>query len=576
MNTKLRNIQFQLMWNRLISVVEEEAQTLIRTAFGTSTREAGDLSAGVYDTAGSMLAQAVTGTPGHVNSMAKTVGHVLRKFPLETMAPGDSYITNDPWLGTGHLSDVVVVTPCFRGEIPVAFFACTLHVVDIGGLGGGGGARQVYEEGLTLPIIKLVDRGRINEGLIDLIRANVREEVQVVGDIYSEITANEAGCRRLLAMMAEFGIERLDELAAHILERSREASLEAIRMLPFGIYSSSMTTDGVEGPISLNATVAIGPDGIDVNFPDCPGLTSLGFNVPLCYTEAYTCFGVKCAVAPQVPNNAGSLATIRVRAPEGSILNAPHPAPVQSRAVLGQLLPDLIFGCLEQAIPRRVLAEGASRLWSLRLTGGRGRVEASAEILRDATPFTVVCFHAGGMGARPMQDGLSATAFPSGVRNVPVEITEMNSAVLFWRKEFRSDSGGAGEQRGGLGQILEIESAEAKPFAAVTSFDRIKFPARGRKGGLAGAAGRLSFTSGKQLPGKGTHQVPSGERLLVEMPGGGGFGDPLRRDPERVAEDVRNGLVSHEAALADYGVALTLDCQVDVAATKRHRSKLAA
>jgi N-methylhydantoinase B len=547
-------IVFQVLWNRLIAVVEEQAQTLVRTAFGTATREAGDLSAGVYNKAGDMIAQAVTGTPGHVNTMAKSVVHVLRKFPLATMLPGDVFITNDPWLGTGHLNDLVVVTPVFRNGAAVALFACTLHVQDIGGLGIPGAARQVYEEGLNIPIMKLVDQGRMNEWLLDIVRANVREPIQVIGDIYSEIACNEIGSRRLLEMMDEYGLPDIEELSNAILVRSREASLEEIGKLRFGTYRNTMTVDGLDAPLDLTAALTIGPDGIDVDFSGTGGLSGKGINVPICYTEAYTTFGVKCIVGPRIPNNAASLATIRVTAPEGCILNAPFPAAVQARSIMGQMLPDVVFGCLRQAIPDGVPAEGTSCLWNVRLMGGHGRVDADPALLRRATLYTITGFHSGGTGARPRQDGLSATAFPSGVRNVPVEITEAMAPVLILRKEYRTDSGGVGTYRGGLGQVMEIESAEAMPFAIATTYDRIDHPPRGANGGGNGAAGRVRTTSGRVLSGKGHHSIAADDRLIVEMPGGAGYGDPAARDPARVARDLRDGLISPEAARAAYGV----------------------
>ncbi|HEU5096746.1 MAG TPA: hydantoinase B/oxoprolinase family protein [Reyranella sp.] len=576
-NHPLSRIEHQVMWNRLISVVEEQAQTLVRTAFGTATREAGDLSAGVYDTRGRMLAQAVTGTPGHVNSMAMSTRYVLDKIPIEKMNEGDAFIVNDPWQGTGHLNDIVIVTPTFRRGQPVGLFACTLHVVDIGGRGIIGEARQVYEEGIYLPITKIVDRGEVNEWLIDIIKANVREPVQVIGDIYSEIASNEVGGKRLVAMMDEFGLEHLDDLARHILDHSHEASLAAIGRLPHGTYRNAMMVDGINGrPMELKARLTIGPDGIDVDFAGSAGVVPHGINVPLCYTEAYTSFGVKCIVAPHVPNNAASLATIRVTAPEGCILNARHPAPVAGRSIIGQMLPDVVFGCLTQAVPGRVPAEGTSCLWNVRLMGGMGRVEGDAETLKDATSFNVTGFHSGGTGARPKLDGLSATAFPSGVRNVPVEITETNAPVLIWKKEYRTDSGGAGEFRGGLGQVMEIETAESKPFAISTSFDRVVFPPRGRLGGREGATGRVELVSGKVLPPKAQSSIPVGERLRISMPGGGGYGDPKERPVDRVVADVEKGLVSVARARDLYGVSLTADFKVDEAETAKLRAKVTA
>ena len=552
-NHPLSQIQHQVMWDRLIAVVEEQAQTLVRTAFGTPTREAGDLSAGVYDTEGRMLAQAITGTPGHVNSMAKSVGHVLAKIPLSEMNEGDVFILNDPWMGTGHLNDIVIVTPVFRHGSGVGFFADTLHVVDIGGRGIMGAANQVYEEGLYLPITKIVDQGKVNQWLMDIVAANVREPVQVLGDIYSLISSNEVGARRLLGMMDEFGLEHLDDLARHILDHSRTASLAAIARLRPGTYHNEMTTDGFNGkPMTFRATLTVGPDGIDVDYTGSPGVVAQGLNVPLCYTEAYTSFGVKCIVAPKVPNNAASLATIRVTAPEGCVLNAKHPAPVAARSVIGHLLPDVVFGCLIQALPEGVPAEGTSGLWNLRVMGGLGRVEGDPAVLAKATPFNATSFHSGGTGARPRADGLSATAFPSGVRNVAVEITETLAPLVVWKKEYRTDSGGAGEYRGGLGQVMEVASTEDMPFGISATFERVHFPARGRLGGLAGAAGRVELASGKTLPPKAHSSIPAGDRLLISMPGGGGYGDPRERDPSLIERDILRGYLTREEAEEQY------------------------
>ena len=316
-NDPLSPIRLQIMWDRLIAVVEEQALTLIRTGFSTSTREAGDLSAGVFDITGDMLAQAVTGTPGHVNSMARSVRHFLDRFPVEDMADGDVFLTNDPWKGTGHLHDFTFLTPCFRNGTLVALFASTCHVVDIGGRGMTSDGRSIYEEGLYIPLMRFAHAGKIDQAVIDIVTANVREPVQVIGDLHSLATCNDLACRRLCEMMDEFAITGLDRLGSHILERSRVASLEAIRALPTGTFRHEMRIDGLEEPVDLVAEMTIGEDGIDVDFTGSSGISSHGINVPLCYTEAYATFGVKCIVAPDVPNNAGSLANNPYHRTEG-------------------------------------------------------------------------------------------------------------------------------------------------------------------------------------------------------------------------------------------------------------------
>jgi N-methylhydantoinase B len=385
-NAALAQIHTQIMWNRLIAVVEEQAQAMIRTAFSTSVREAGDLSAGVFDRHGRMLAQAVTGTPGHVNSMANGVKYFLDVYPIETMKPGDHYITNDPWLTSGHLHDITVVTPSFyRGEA-VGLFANTIHVVDIGGLGMGPDGRQVFEEGLAIPIMPLAREGRMNEDLLRLVRANVREPLQVEGDIYACAACNDEGSRRLTEMMDEFEIANLDRLGDAILESSREATLARIRKLPQGIYRNTMIMDGYDKPLSLNAALTISGDGIHVDFDGTSPASSYGINVVLNYCLAYTAFGVKCLVAPDVPNNAGSLAPITVSAPEGCVLNAKRPWPVAARHTVGQMLPDVVFGCLHQVIKGGVPAEGASSLWNPQIFGGGSLVD-EVEEGTDANPL---------------------------------------------------------------------------------------------------------------------------------------------------------------------------------------------
>ena len=472
----LAQIQTQIMWNRLISVVEEQAQTLLRTAFSTTVREAGDLSAGVFDTKGRMLAQAVTGTPGHVNSMAIAVQHFLARYPNEVMREGDVYITNDPWLTCGHLHDLTVVTPVFRESRVIGSFACTAHVVDIGGRGFGPDARSVFEEGLYIPIMPLCREGRINEDLLEMVRWNVREPLQLEGDVHSLIACNRAGADRLLAMMDEFGLTDLDGLGKEIVERSRAATLAAIAELPKGTYRNKLTMDGYDEPITLAAAMTISNEGIHVDFTGTSPASNHGINVVLNYTTAYTSFGLKCIVAKDIPNNAGSLAPLTVSAPEGSILNVPRPWPVAARHVIGHMLPDLVFGCLHQAIPDRVPAEGAASLWIVQLRGGATAIDSEARrnAAFDPPEFEVALFNSGGAGARPTKDGLSATAFPSGVRTIPAEATEIVAPIVIWRKELASDSGGAGSLRGGLGQVIEIGGADGAPFSVLAQFERIQ------------------------------------------------------------------------------------------------------
>ena len=541
----LEQINKQIQWNRILSVVEEQAQVLVRTAFSTAAREAGDISAGVFDPSGRMLAQAVTGTPGHVNAMAASVGSFLEIYPIDVMEDGDVYVTNDPWKGTGHLNDFTVVTPTFRNEEIIGIFACTTHVVDVGGRGFGADGRQVYEEGLNIPIMPLAKRGDFSEIVFSIIRANVRNPVEVEGDLYSLASCNEVGGRRLLAMMEEFNLETLDELGDYIIKTSTQGMLKEVRELPFGVYKNAMRIDGYESELDLVCEMTISETGIDLDFNGTSPTSTYGINVPITYTEAYATFGVRCIIGSRVPNNAGSLAPVRIKAPVGCILNAPHPAAVTGRHVIGQMLPDVILGCLNQVIPDRVPAEGTSCLWNPVLLGGHGLTEYD---YGSAQPFAMNTFHSGGTGARPSKDGLDATAFPSGVKNTPIEINETIAPLIFWKKEYRTDSGGPGTHRGGVGQVMEISHSEDAPFAINSMFDRVIYPPRGRNGGGNGQTGRLYLKSGKEMKGKGRQSIPAGDRLIIEMPGGGGLGKAEDRDLKKVKSDVKNGFVSEGQA----------------------------
>jgi N-methylhydantoinase B len=571
MTDAMAAIRNQVMWNRLIAVVEEQAQIMIRTAFSTTVREAGDLSAGIFDLQGRMMAQAVTGTPGHVNSMAESVGHFLAKFPAGTMRPGDHYITNDPWLGTGHLHDLTVVTPAFHNGRVAGLFANTAHVIDVGGLGMGPEGRSVFEEGLYIPIVKCFDQGRANETFFDFIRAGSRLPVELEGDVYSLCACNDAGAKRLVEMMDEFGMDSLDRLAAFIFDSSLAATQQAIAALPRGTYRAEITSDGYEEPVTLRAAMTVLDDVIEVDYAGTDGLSQRGINVPAAYCRAYSCFGIKVVVAPEIPNNWASLSPFRMKIPEGCILNAPRPYPVSVRHVIGHLLPDLMMGCLHQAVPKRVAAEGASALWNPPLRGGAS-VSGQARGNRPVVPdFEIITFNSGGTGARPDLDGLDATAFPSGVRTMPVEATENVAPVVIWRKELRGGSGGAGRTRGGMGQIMEIGTKGDLEYAVNATFDRVANAPKGRDGGRDGAAGVVQLKSGARLRTKGFQVIPDDDRLILELAGGGGMGDPRTRDPALVARDVRDGLVSEQEARQVYGVALAADGAVDTVATANLR-----
>ena len=528
------NIQNQVMWNRLLSVVEEQGQTLVRTAFSPIVRECGDISAGVFDLEGRMMAQAVTGTPGHVNSMAESVKHFIYHFPLNTMNEGDIFITNDPWMGTGHLNDFVLTTPCFKDNKIVGLFSCTSHLTDIGGLGVGPDATDIHMEGLYIPMLKLADRGVMNTTLLKLVSQNTRQPVETEGDVYSLAACNDIGCKRLVEMMNEFEIDDLKNLSDFIYDKSLSAVENEIKKIPNGVYENSMMIDGFEKDIKLEAKLTVSDKSISVDYTGTSDKSKFGINVPLSYTKAYTCFGLSCLVSAEIPNNAGSLKPFEIDAPLGSILNAPYPAAVCARHIIGQMLPDVVFGCLEKAIPEKVPAEGASCLWNITF---RGKTDRGAN---NNSLFAVTAVVNGGTGARPNKDGLSATAYPSGVRGTPVEINEAVAPLLFLKKEYNPGSGGKGKYNGGLGQVIEIKSAIDEDMDLLASFDRIKFPARGRLNGGNGKPGQVSIKGKGKLNGKGTQVIKAGDILQIHTPGGAGLGDYSERDQVLLDKDLEN------------------------------------
>lgn len=540
--------RLQVMWNRLLAVVEEQGQVLIRTAFSPIVRECGDISAGIFDFQGRMLAQAVTGTPGHINTMAEAVKTLRGRFPLQEMKPGDIYMTNDPWIASGHLNDFLLLMPVFLDGAVVGFTSCTSHLADLGGLGMGPEGSDIHDEGLMIPPCRLVSEGEVNPLLLEIVKANSREPVANEGDIYALIACCETGAARLVEMMEEFGIGDLEALSEHIIETSRKGTLAEIAALPKGTWKHVLTVDGYDGPVDLHAALTIAGDHVLLDFSGTAECSPKGINVPLNYAAAYSVFALRLVIGPDIPNNAGSLEPFRVTAPKGCILNAQPPAPVAMRHTLGQMTPDLVYGCLSQALPDAIPAEGASCMYDLPMRHVPEAVDRGGEL------FALELVFNGGTGARPGLDGLSATAFPSGVWGSQVEITEAVAPVLFQRRELRQDSGGTGRTRGGLGQRIEIGTSKGQDFMVFLSVERVLNPAKGRMGGGDGAPGRIRIGhDGQDLPGKGQMRVAAGETLVFETPGGGGFGDPKERDAKAVERDVAAGFVSPGAARKDYG-----------------------
>jgi N-methylhydantoinase B len=524
-------VTLDICWSRLVGVVNEQAAALVRTSFTSIVREAGDLSAGVFDRRGFMVAQAVTGTPGHINSMALAMKHFLAAYPPATLEAGDVLITNDPWKTSGHLNDVTICSPVFRGSECVAFFASTCHSADIGGHVLSAEAREVYEEGLFIPIMKLYARGRLDPALAALIRANTRVPDLVLGDFHAQVAGGAVGGDRLLEFMDEFGLDRLEPLADEIIGRTERAMRLAIGRLKPGVYTYALTSDGFDEPITIRCRCSIEGETLSVDYAGSSPESRRGINVVMNYTEAYTTYGVKVIVSPDVPNNEGAFRPVRITAPEGSILNARHPAPVAARHIVGHFLPHVVAGALKEALPDRVMAEGSANIWGIQVAGKD----------LERKPFTYIFFTSGGTGARATKDGLSATAFPSGVLGTPAEVIETLSPLIIDKKALREGSGGGGRVRGGLGQAIVFRVRTREPFVCSILCDRTRIPAQGFFGGEPGALGAVLINGRPPENPKAEQRLGPNDVVEIRLPGGAGYGPAAERDPLLRERDALEG-----------------------------------
>lgn len=567
-------IQLEVLWNRLLSVANEQQTTLIRTAFSTIVRESLDLACGVFDTRGNMIAQSNTGTPGHINPMATGAIHLMNAYPPESLSPGDVLVTNDPWMTAGQVNDLTVMTPVFRAGQIVGYFSNCCHAPDIGGRILSAEAHEVFEEGLQIPITKLFHAGVPNEELFKIIRANVRTPDETIGDLYAQTASNAVGARSLLQMMDEFGLESIDPLADQIIKRSERAMRDGIAALPNGRYEHETWSDGFEEPIRIKVAVTIEDEDIHIDFGGSSPQSARGINVVLNYTKGYASFAMKAAISPEVPHNEGSFRPVHITAPEGSILNCQRPAAVASRHLVGHFLPTAIFGALASVIPDRVLAGSADPIWMSIWRSKWPKTKKSSN-------FTL--FMLGGTGARPTKDGLNTTGFPSGVGGVPTEVVETKTPLLQQHRQLRMDSGGPGKWRGGLGQEFSTAHLGDGQWSVSGMVDRTKFAPDGLDGGQPGAIGEFQLDH-QSVPPKTIMWMEPGATVQMNPPGGGGFGNPFDRDPQHVLDDVVNGYVSIESASQDYGVVVTFvgrqDClvklpedyELDGDATERLRS----
>ncbi len=534
-------VSLGIMWDRLVAITDEIVSTLVRTSFSTIVRESYDLTVVVLDAEGRLVAQGSYSIPVFIGTAPVTLAHMLERFPAETLAPGDVVITNDPWMGTGHLFDINVMRPVFKAGRIVAYTLSITHLPDVGGTGFSAAASEIYHEGLRLPIAKLVRGGEIDGFILDLVRANVRAPDQVLGDLMANVTCNEVGAERLMEFMDEYRLDDLGALSAAIRTQSEQLTRERIAAMRDGRYRNRIEIEGIEDAIELACEVEVSGQDIAIDFAGTGPVVGRGINVPLCYTRAMALYAVKCVTAPALPNNQGATVPVQVTAPAGSILNALPPAPTGGRHTIGHFVTPLVFGALAEAAPEQVQAD-CGNMDLITFHGSHP----------DGGPIATIYFAAGGFGALAGHDGANTTPGPSNMGVVPVEVWESLTATTIERKALLPDSGGPGAARGGLGQEVVIRNDSGRPMTVFSMANRTEFPALGLAGG--GPGGRREHRiDGKAVDPKGTHTLAPGARLTLIEAGGGGFGDPAAREPAKLAADLAEGFVTTEGAKRDYG-----------------------
>ncbi len=530
-------IRLGLIWQRLNGIVDQVSETFIRAAFSTVVRDNYDMAFSLLDRHGRQFVQSRRSIPSFIGTLPRTLEAVLEKFPVETLKPGDVVITNDAWIGTGHLNDISMICPIFAEGRLIAFAGSTAHTVDIGGAPSPS-AQDCYEEGLCIPICKIVEEGQENSLVLDFINENLRAPSETLGDIRAQFAAYYDCQQKLLKVLEEESLDDFDQVIDEIISRSEKSMREVIADLPDGSYSDSFQVDGFDAPLTIRCTVTIAGDAIDIDFAGTSPQIKFPINSVMNYTYAYSCFALKCLLDPSAPNNSGSFEAVTVRAPEGCLLNASRPAPVWGRHLSGHYAPPAIFGALSAVLPDRVIAESGSPLWNVYFKG----IDE-----KNNTPFVKMFFMNGGHGARPNGDGPGCLSFPSNVSNQPVELFEAQAPLLVTEKCFVPDTAGEGKFRGGDAQRLSFKSLATEPITMTIRHERITYPPRGLLGGQNGAAG-LDLVNNQIIPAKSRQLLKTGDVATFQMPGGGGLHSPDGRTRDAVERDVARGLLSREKA----------------------------
>ncbi len=531
MSARFDAMTLEVLWTRLRSVTDEAAKVIVRTSFSTLSIEANDYSCVLTDANGHSLAQNTASIPSFIGTLPATVRHMLREIGLAGMRPGDVYITNNPWLGTGHLNDISLVKPVFLGTRIVAFAATTSHVPDIGGRIRSAEPREIYEEGFHIPPMRLIAAGTPDETLIRLLRTNVRTPDQTVGDVFAQVSALDLMDSRVLELMHDHSLADFEKLAGQLFGLAETAMRAAIRALPEGVYTHGFQTDGLEEPFTFEVAVTVKDGAIFADFGGTTPQQPRAINCVMAYTYAMTAYAIKAALLPDLPNNEGMFRPIRVIAPDGCLLNPRHPAPTGGRAAVGHYVPPLVYGALSGIIPERIIAACGSPLWIVTVSG----------VSDDGKSFANVFFYNGGMGATAQKDGEPALSWPSNISSTPSEIVERDTPFFTHYKRLLPGTGGKGQFRGGLGQALLLENRHPTPLAAVFLVERLKFPAPGLAGGGAGACGEVLLNGEPMADTRKQVILARGDKLLLRTPGGGGYGEVSKRDPSAVERDRRLG-----------------------------------
>lgn len=540
--TELSPIKVGVVWARISGLMDQVGETCVRTSFSSVVRENYDFAIGLLDARGRQIAQSRRSVPSFIGTMARTLQAMLEKFPIETLSDGDVLITNDGWLGTGHLNDITMIKPLFRDGRHIGFIGSIFHTVDIGGAPSPS-AKDCYEEGLNIPPSKILIQGEENRLLVDIFKANLREADETLGDIRAQFAAYHTCAGRLFPLLDEEDLPDLEAFADEALDRSEASLRRAIDALPDGTYTDELTADGFDHPLVIRCAVTIRGSELTVDFTGTSDQIEHPVNSPLTFTQAYSCYAIKCALDPGTPINDGAFRPITIAAPEGSLVNPRRPAPVWGRHLSGHYMPPAIYGALAQVAPDKVIADCGSPLWNVYFKGRRRGAER---------PFVKMFFMNGGHGARPTQDGPGCLSFPSNVSNQAIEHFENQTPLLVEEKALVPDTGGAGRFRGGNAQRLSFRNVGENPVTVTIRHERVDNPPRGLLGGEPGAAG-IDMINGDRIPAKTQTPIAPGDVITFQTPGGGGMGPPVDRDPGAIRADIASGLVSAAQAKARYG-----------------------